>query len=83
MGGYSSNDEEDYKAATLSGKAWDNVEEKSGERAWLQDPCGLCISWAKALRCWLESKLGKQSLQLRAYRVVSRWKNVLVRASAS
>ena len=70
-------------ASVLSGKAWDYVEEKWVWRTSLaaEYPCGLCVSWAKALRCWLESKLGKRWLQQRPYKVVGRWKNVLVRAS--
>lgn len=70
-------------ATSLSGHAWDYVAEKWVWRTSLaaEYPCGLCVSWCKALKCWLASKLGRKWLERRSYKVVGRWKNVLVRAA--
>ena len=56
------------------GKAWGYV-----TNAWVwrtslaaEYPCGLCLSWSKALRCWLNSSLGKRWLQQRSYKLVGK-----------
>ena len=68
-------------ATTLAGKAWDYVEDRWVWRTSLaaEYPCGLCLAWAKALVCWLNSSLGKKWVEQRTYVKVGKWNNVLVR----
>ena len=74
---------EHLHATTLCGKAWDYVTEKWIWRTSLaaEYPCGLCLAWSKAFKCWMTSRLGRKWMEERSYKIVGRWRNVLVRAS--
>ena len=70
-------------ATTLSGRAWDYVEDRWVWRTSLaaEYPCGLCLAWSRALVCWLDSGLGRRWMEQCTYKTVGRWQNVLVRMS--
>lgn len=67
----------------LVGKAWSYLSDCLVWRTSLaaEYPCGLTIAWARSLLDWLSQQQGRDWMLSRSFKLVGRWKNVLVRSN--